>query len=271
MSLKDLDNHFDFGINWKNYSENINEQSIKIAKTSLETYFKSNQIKDKNFIDIGCGSGLFSIAALRLGFKKVISVDIDPICVSVTENNINKYWKENNWNCYVKSVFELNKHDIGDFDVVYSWGVLHHTGAMYDAIDNAIKLIKPDGQMLVGLYQKTTLCPFWVIEKKLYSSAPALIQKFIMKIFLGLYAAITYLKGKKQNKVISNYSRNRGMDYYIDLHDWLGGFPYESISPNNFKKYIKKFGFVVKQENLRPDGLGLTGSGVNEYLIYKPN
>ena len=271
MSLKDLDQHFEFGNNWEDYSKHINEQTIEIAKISLEKYFVHNQIKGKTFLDIGCGSGLFSIAALSLGFSKVVSVDIDPICVSVTQNNINKFWAKNNWDVHTSSVFELSRHEIGDFDVVYSWGVLHHTGAMHDAINSAIKLIKPNGQMLIGLYQKTTLCPFWVIEKKLYSNSPALIQKFVRKIFLRLYATIDYFQGQKQNKVVANYSSNRGMDYQIDLHDWLGGYPYESISPHNFRKYIKKLGFVVKQENLCSEGFGLTGSGVNEYLIHNPN
>ena len=267
MSLKDLNEHFTFGVNWENFSKKINENSIEIAIASLEKYFKPQEIKDKTFLDIGCGSGLFSIAALRLGFNKVVSIDIDPICVSVTQKNIRKFWEGNNWDANVKSVFELNKDEIGIFDVVYSWGVLHHTGAMYDAIECALKLISNNGKILIGLYQKTPLCPFWVIEKKLYSSSPILIQKFIRSFFLILYRCVDFIRSGTS---IIDYSP-RGMDYKNDLHDWLGGYPYESISPDEFRHYIEKFDFEIKKEDLCREGLGLTGSGVNEYLIEKTN
>ena len=270
MSLKDLNEHFTFGVNWEDFSKKINESSIELAIASLENYFKPQEIKNKTFLDIGCGSGLLSIAALRLGFNKVVSVDIDPICVRVTEHNIRKFWEKNNWDIHVKSVFELNKDEIGDFDVVYSWGVLHHTGAMYDAIDCAIKLMRNKGQMLIGLYQKTPLCPFWVIEKKLYSSSPIFIQKLIRSAFLFLYKLIDFMRGNDPAVSIIDYNP-RGMDYKNDLHDWLGGYPYESISPDEFRHYIEKFDFEIKKEDLCREGLGLTGSGVNEYLIEKTN
>jgi len=270
MSLKELEQHFEFGENWEIYSKTINENSIEIAKESLQFFFDCKDIKNKSFIDIGCGSGLFSIAALRLGFKKVVSVDIDPICIKVAKQNISKYWTKNNWEYHNISVFELKNNKIGNFDVVYSWGVLHHTGAMYEAIDCSLKLLKPNGYMLVGLYQKTLLCSFWKIEKLFYSKSPKVIQKIIRNIFLILYGAIYFFRGQNQSETISNYSQGyRAMDYNVDLHDWLGGYPYESISPENFRMYIKQFGFNVKSEKLCTEGLGLTGSGINEYLIYK--
>ena len=270
MSLKDLNEHFTFGNNWKDFSKKIDETSVQMATASLEKYFISKEIKDKTFLDIGCGSGLFTVAALRLGFKKVVSVDIDPICVNVTKYNIGKFWDGNNWDSHVKSVFDLNKDEIGKFDVVYSWGVLHHTGAMYDAIDCAIKLLKSKGQMLIGLYQKTPLCSFWVIEKKIYSGSPIIVQKLIKSLFKVAYRCIDFVRGENHNNKVEDYNP-RGMDYDNDLHDWLGGYPYESISPEKFKDYVKQFGLEIKKEDLCSEGIGLTGSGVNEYLISKKN
>lgn len=269
MSLKNLENHFDFGKNWREYSQKINEDRLRIAELSLTKFFHKEGIKGKTFIDIGCGSGLFSIAALRQGCKNLLAIDIDPICVSITKNNIKKYWNEPNWHCKVKSVFDLDKNEIGEFDLVYSWGVLHHTGSMLEAIESASQLIDKEGKMLLGLYQKTILCPFWVLEKKIYHRSSSSTQKMIRELFYKLFSFLSLFQYRHINKIIHKHKQKRGMDYFCDLHDWLGGYPYESISPKSFNDFISTIGLKIQKQSICNEGFGLTGSGVNEYLVYK--
>lgn len=269
MSLKKLENHFTFGDNWSDYSQSIDELKLKEAEVSISHYFNKEYIKNKSIIDIGCGSGIFSLAALRLGCKNIVSIDLDPVCVDTTKKNIQKYYDGDNWDCRQISVFDLDPDKIGVFDIVYSWGVLHHTGAMYDAIYKASCLMSEKGQMLIGLYQKTFLCPFWKVEKKIYSKSSIKVQNIIRSGFHHLYLFLFFLKGVPIKRVIDSYYKNRGMDYHNDLHDWLGGYPYESISPNEFEIYMKSIGYVIIKETLKKEGIGISGSGVNEYLIAK--
>lgn len=46
--------------------------------------------------DIGCGSGILSIVAAKLGASKVVGVDLDPTCIKVSKENILKNHVENN-------------------------------------------------------------------------------------------------------------------------------------------------------------------------------
>jgi hypothetical protein len=56
---------FSFGKNWKNYVKNVvDERVIQEAKESLLKYLPEGGFKDKTFIDVGCGSGLFSLSAI---------------------------------------------------------------------------------------------------------------------------------------------------------------------------------------------------------------
>jgi hypothetical protein len=158
----------------------------------------------------------------------------------------------------------------GRFDVVYSWGVLqHHTGDMFRALRCAAELVNPGGALVIALYRKTWLCGFWRLEKRWYTQASERAQSCARAAYTRLYALALLLKGKRFRDHVQSYcSRSRGMDVFHDVHDWLGGYPYESISPNELDDLIS-IGFTRTRAFVRRGLMrrsGILGSGCDEYV-----
>jgi 2-polyprenyl-6-hydroxyphenyl methylase/3-demethylubiquinone-9 3-methyltransferase len=165
-------------------------------------------------------------------------------------------------------VYDLDPAKVGTFDIVYSWGVLHHTGAMYKAIEKASAMVKPEGMLTLALYGKTPFCGLWRIEKRIYSRSPKWVQRAIEKVYSAVVAARLALKGESLKKRRETYFQQRGMDMYHDTRDWLGGYPYESISPQEAMTFMHKLGFEPIRSFVCPS-IGLLGAGCDEYSFTK--
>jgi len=264
QDLLELESHFSFGENWSHYAEKIDESRIEEAEKSLIRLVGREAIEGKTFLDIGCGSGLFSLAAVRLGARKLLAVDLDPKSVQTTRKTLSRYAAGKNWDVQNVSVFNLDPEKLGTFDVVYSWGVLHHTGAMYQAITKAATMVAPTGMISLALYAKTPFCGMWRIEKRIYSQSPKWVQKMIEAVYLTLVRMRLALKGESYQKRREKYWEQRGMDMYYDTRDWLGGYPYESISPGEAKTFMRGLGFDQIRAFTEPC-IGLLGTGCDEY------
>jgi predicted RNA methylase len=264
QDLLELKSHFSFGENWSQYAQKIDETRIEQAEQSLLRLVGRDAIDGRTFLDIGCGSGLFSCAAVRLGCKQLLAVDIDPKSVETTRQTLTRYARTANWDCRNVSVFHLDPDTLGKFDVVYSWGVLHHTGAMYLAIAKAANMVAPNGMLTLALYAKTPFCGLWRVEKRIYSRAPKWLQKVIESIYVEAVRLRLALKGESLKKRREEYWKQRGMDMYHDTRDWLGGYPYESISPEEARRYMSQLGFVPVRSFTTPC-IGLLGTGCDEY------
>jgi predicted RNA methylase len=268
-NLLEVESHFSFGENWAQYAEKIDERRIEEAEKSLIRLVGREAIQGRTFLDIGCGSGLFSLAALRLGCKRLLAVDLDPNSVQTTRKTLERYAPAGaNWDCQRISVFDFDPAKVGTFDIVYSWGVLHHTGAMYKAIDKASAMVKPQGILTLALYGKTPFCGLWRIEKRIYSRSPRWIQRTIEQVYSAVVAARLALKGESLQKRRETYFQQRGMDMYHDTRDWLGGYPYESISPQEAMTLMHKLGFEPIRSFVCPS-VGLLGAGCDEYSFTK--
>ncbi|MCA9361430.1 class I SAM-dependent methyltransferase [Candidatus Kaiserbacteria bacterium] len=268
--LKDVDSHFAFGENWADYAKNINERSIEEADKGLLRLITKEELQGKTFLDIGCGSGLHSLAALRLGASVVLATDIDSDSVATTKAVLERHAPAGvRYEVREVSVFDLPEVITEHYDIVYSWGVLHHTGAMNEAISNATKMVKPEGLFAVALYRKTTMCGVWRHIKKWYSQTNKTKQKTIRSVYINLLKLRYFLTGKDFNKFKSEYVSSRGMSFETDVHDWMGGYPYESISSKEVHEFLESLGFSLVRENVHPSGLGFFGSGCDEYLFIK--
>ncbi len=266
--LKKAETHFKFGENWKNFSQEINEERIMEAKKSLVKFFGDKGLEGKAFLDIGCGSGLFSLAALLLGAKNVMAVDIDQDSVATTTHVLETFAPKKAFKTKVVSVFDLDPKKHGTFDIVYSWGVLHHTGSMEEAIAKASKMVSPKGLFALALYTKTPLCHFWKKEKYLYTNAPKAIQFLMRCVWYSLFFLSQIVFRKNVIAYIRNYKSSRGMSFSHDVHDWLGGFPYESMAPQDMRDLAKKLHLKPHAEFLiKAPRLGLLGTGCDEYVF----
>jgi SAM-dependent methyltransferase len=236
--------HFAFGKNWASYAEKVTDAEIEEAEKALSRLLGGARLDGQRFLDIGCGSGLHSLAALRLGAKEVKAVDLDPDSVPTTQVMLTRFAPEGtSFRVEQISVFDLEPSALGTFDTVYSWGVLHHTGDMDRAIRCAAAMCAPEGRFVFALYRRVWMDCFWRIEKRWYAKAHAK----------------------------ASYRSNRGVDFHHDVHDWMGGWPYESILPAEAESLMAVCGFSAERVFARKGKLfgrapGFFGSGCDEFV-----
>ncbi len=258
---------FRFGENWAEFARGLDDRGILGAHEGLVRLAGPDALRGKSFLDIGCGSGLHALAALKLGASRMLAVDFDPLSVATTEKLLRQHAPDLDWRAERTSVFDLDPERHGQFDIVYSWGVLHHTGAMIPAIEKAAAMVAPKGQIILALYRKTPLCGFWLWEKKLYAKAPAGVQRFLQSVYIALFRLNFLLRGNDFDTYVRDYRSQRGMDYLHDVHDWMGGYPYESINPGDATSLLNKLGFKIERTFVHAGGLGLFGTGCDEFVF----
>ncbi|HEU4686225.1 MAG TPA: class I SAM-dependent methyltransferase [Nitrospira sp.] len=260
---------YEFGKNWSDFVQRtLTEQRINIAQDHLLGFLKLKTLHGRTFLDIGCGSGIHSLAAHRAGASKIISFDYDPDSVQTTRKVRELADSPNNWEVLQGSVLDRSFVDKLDrADVVYSWGVLHHTGAMWDAVTNAASTMNPDGVFYVALYTKDVFLDptpeYWLSIKQKYNRRNALGRRWMEWAYAFKGTVLGELRaGRNPFAYIRNYERSRGMSYWTDVRDWLGGWPMEFAGIAETKAFCK-------------DRLGLellniaAGEANTEYLFRK--
>lgn len=269
LSDRDLtrqETHFAFGQNWASYAAEIDESQITQAQLGLARLL-GDGVRGKRFVDIGCGSGVHALAAMRLGAKQVVAIDIDPDSVETTRALLQQHANSAAWSVHQGSILDLGSEPFGRFDIVYSWGVLHHTGDMCRAIRSATQLVAPGGQFAFALYRKSLFCDLWKIEKQWYAAADRTTQRTAERLYVHAFRFGLRVTGRSLDDYIANYKGMRGMDFYHDVRDWLGGWPYESISAAGVQRLMNSLGFVQERVFGKPGiAVGLFGVGCNEYV-----
>ena len=250
---------FEFGANWARFLTTLNDERIKQAEQSLQTMLKIGDLDGKNLLDIGSGSGLFSLAAHRLG-AKVHSFDYDPQSVACTRELRQRFFPNDpQWIVEEGSALDrdyLNR--LGRFDVVYSWGVLHHTGAMWQALDNVASLVGPGGHLFIAIYNdQGVISRYWKIVKRMY------VGNSVIKLPLLILHA-PYLFGVRwiARLLANRLVLDRGMSLWYDMIDWIGGYPFEVATPELIFQFFKDRGFSL--EKLKTCG---GRHGCNEFVF----
>jgi 2-polyprenyl-6-hydroxyphenyl methylase/3-demethylubiquinone-9 3-methyltransferase len=259
---------FEFGKNWASFAATLDEAKIREAENRLASMLGADSLKSATFLDIGCGSGLHSLAALRMGAERVWAIDLDANSVGTAQAVLARWWPQHNYRIERKSVFELESALPEQFDIVYSWGVLHHTGEMVRAIRAACRAVKPGGRLAIALYGKTRYCGIWTRIKRWYVQATPEQKKRAEDWYVRLFGAYLLLRGKRLSSHIANYRKKRGMDFHHDVRDWIGGYPYESIRPRELHAIVKPLGFELERQTVKRRS-GLFGSGNDEYVFRK--
>lgn len=265
QAITSRESHFEFGENWLSFLDVVSEERIAGAERGLQKLFPGTELQGKRFLDIGCGSGLSMLAALRLGAAEVIGVDIDENSVEATRRCLTRFESGKKWRAFRSSVFDLDPEKLGRYDIVYSWGVLHHTGDMWRAIEKAASMMEDRGFFAIALYQKTGFCGLWRIEKRIYSHLPAVFQAPVRWLYKLAWSARELVAGRNPFAGKKDEVR-RGMSRSHDTHDWLGGYPYESASPDEVHVKLDQLGLHLVRENITLGGTGLFGTACDEYV-----
>jgi 2-polyprenyl-6-hydroxyphenyl methylase/3-demethylubiquinone-9 3-methyltransferase len=260
---------FKFGDNWIQYADKINKVKINNALTSLSVAFDSSELKGRTLIDVGSGSGLFSLAASIMG-ANVTSFDYDDKSVLCTQKLKNTYFPDSStWSVQQGSILDKNFiSGLGTFDIVYSWGVLHHTGEMWRAIDNAASLVSKGGAFYIAIYNdQGWRSKVWRHVKEIYLKLPDRL-KFLIVIpsFLRMWGPRILLDSVRLQplKTWNQYQDVRGMSPYRDVVDWVGGYPFEVATPSQIHDYLYKRGFILRKLNTVGGSLGC-----NEFIYQR--
>ncbi len=264
--LKSADTHFAFGKNWSSYAKVIGEPEIAEAVKGLTRLLPAARFQGKSVLDIGCGSGLHALAARRLGASRILAVDIDADSVATTRSVLAVHGADSVARVEHVSVFDLDPARHGTFDIVYSWGVLHHTGDMWEAIRKAAALVAQGGALIIALYRTTRMDRFWIAEKRWYAKASPLAQKLARGAYIAAYRCHLTAKRESYRQHVATYLSARGMTFHHNVHDWLGGFPYETALAPEVDRRLGDAGFQAERIFAGPVTRGLLGSGCDEYV-----
>jgi SAM-dependent methyltransferase len=260
--------HFAFGKNWQRYLSHINEDRVKSAERSIVEFLGLEDLRGKSFLDIGCGSGLFSYAAFRLGAARVVSFDPDPLSVECCRSFRQKAGAPKHWEIHQASILDANfTSRMDSFDIVYAWGTLQHTGNMWEALARAAAHVKSGGYLYVAIYNQVDGLlgsKFWLKVKRFYNALPRPFSYSTEVLAIPVFLVARSVRATSLVADVKRYELKRGMYWRTDITDWLGGLPYECATVEKVFRFIRQNCARFDLHNLKT-----TNSLGNNWYLFK--
>jgi 2-polyprenyl-6-hydroxyphenyl methylase/3-demethylubiquinone-9 3-methyltransferase len=262
---------FAFGKNWLRFRENIDEDRIRLAERSLRETLGVDDLSGKSFLDAGAGSGLFSLAAARLGASRVHSFDYDLESVACAQRLQERFAPGSEiWTIEGGDLRDADYcASLGAFDVVYCFGVVHHTGAMWQSLDNLVGTVAADGLLVLSIYNSQgQVSERWRRVKRLYNRLPVRLRPLFAAAVWLPFEARYAAKGLiyEPRTYLRTWTRSdRGMSKWHDIVDWVGGYPFEVARPEQVFDRCREHGLELV-------GLATVGgySACNEFVFRRP-
>lgn len=275
----DTPDRFEFGKNWSRYLSMLDDRRIADAEQSVKSLLQTGDLRQRKFLDAGSGSGLFSLAAHRLG-ADVTSFDLDADSVACTRALKDRFSNgAPNWTVKQGSLSDRDfLNSLGEFEVVYCWGVAHHTGTMWRCIENLLPLVKPGGTIVLAIYNdQLYISKIWDGVKRIYQRLP----RFLRPLYVAAIGSITFFKRlivtllacglrlitlRNPFTPLLNWARetrSRGMHGWYDLVDWVGGYPFEVAKPEEIFRFLRDRGFTLQELTT------CSGHGCNEFVFVR--
>lgn len=244
---------FDFGTNWKLFSERaLTAADIKTAEQDFLDLLNGITLSGRSFLDIGFGAGLSLLIAASRG-ANAVGCDVDPLCAELLQTNQRRYFPDlANLEIPVvtgsildKPIIDLLRVSSPDqatkaYNIVHAWGVLHHTGEMKQAIRTAASLVAPGGDLILAIYSRHWSSKVWKIIKRFYNRSPNIVQRLLIGFFCPVIFLAKWLATRR-----NPLKQTRGMNFYYDVIDWIGGYPYEFATPAEIKQFVEALGFSM--------------------------
>ncbi|MEY2508019.1 MAG: hypothetical protein QOH01_2348 [Verrucomicrobiota bacterium] len=248
------DVQFNFGENWREFSANaLTAERVAEAKRDFVDLLRGIELKERSFLDIGFGQGLSLLTATALG-ARTVGCDINPLCAEVLRENRARAFPgdiDGEVPVIVGSILDAQLVDAlreaapggsGSYDIVHSWGVLHHTGNMAAALRNAASLVHPRGHLIIAIYNRHWSSRAWWLIKRAYQFLPKFGQRLMVG---GLWPVIFVAKWLSTGG--NPLRQSRGMDFHYDVVDWVGGYPYEYGSVHEIARFVEALGFRLER------------------------
>ncbi len=235
-------NYNDFD-NLEHFVEKMSDNSF--IKDLLEFIKPTDKI-----LEFGCGTGQLGNFLAATGYAKIISADLSINSLRLANN----FRKKNNLEGidFVETDIFKNCFKEEVFDIIISNGVLHHTINPYLAFQNLIKLLKKDGIIIIGLYNKISR-----LKNSLIKYGAKVFGDNVIKLFDKVYknknglAAEAWKMDQYFHPLEKRYS-------FRDIHKWFKDNNIEFINSipsynNEIKLFdkINKTGDIIDRFNLQ--------------------
>lgn len=261
------DARFAFGDNWQRFVRNhLDASARERARGSIQRLLRVEDLRGASVLDVGCGSGLFSLAAHELGAERLVSFDLDPVSVECCASLRTEAGGPPGWQILHGSILDpAFVERLGLFDVVYAWGVLHHTGRMWDALGCTARCVGPGGLLALAIYNRVDGrwrgSRFWEREKRLHARSSPPVKRLLEAGYAGYLVARAVMTFQHP---LANFTTRgqRGMNWLVDVRDWVGGYPYEYASAGEIFEFCRR-NLDLSLESLRTTN----GYGNNEFVF----
>lgn len=263
-----MDKRFAFGRNWQSFIDTVDEERIGASIEGVRALLRRPHLHGLRFLDVGCGSGLSSLAARLMG-ATVMGFDYDSDSVTASEALRARFAPDDSgWHIECGSALDAAYMErLGQFDVVYSWGVLHHTGNMTRALDLAAARVAPGGLLAIAIYNdQGRASRRWARVKRAYvegraATRIALLAAGTLRLW-GPTVTRDLLAYADPTRSWRAYRRERGMSPWHDVVDWIGGWPFEVATPGAIFDFYRARGFELRGIKTCAGGIGC-----NEFLF----